>query len=49
METSFMYTLLYSKWITNKDLFVEHVELCSVLYASLDRKGFQGEWAHIYV
>ena len=43
------YTLLYSKWITNKDLFVEHVELCSVLYASLDRKGFQGEWAHIYV
>ena len=43
------YTLLYVKWITNKDLFVEHMELYSMLYASLNRKGFQAEWIHVYV
>ena len=25
-----MYTLLYLKWVTKKDLFVQHMELCSV-------------------
>ena len=32
-----MYTLLYLKWITNKDLLcIQHMELCSVLRGSLD-------------
>ena len=31
------YTLLYLKWITNKDLlYIKHRELCSMLYGSLD-------------
>ena len=34
------YTLLYIKWITNKDL--QHMELCSLLYASLDVRVFGG-------
>ena len=43
------YTLLYSKWITNKDLFLEHMDLFSMLYASLHRKGFEGEWIPVCV
>ena len=35
-----MYTLLYLKWITNKDLL--HVELCSKLFVSLDGRGVWG-------
>ena len=35
-----MYTLLYLKWITNKDLL--HVELCSMLFVSLDVRGVWG-------
>ena len=39
-----MYTLLYLKWITNKDLLtVDHRELCSMLGGSLDGKGVWGE------
>ena len=34
-----MYTLKYLKWVTNKDLFVQHMELCPMLYGSLDRSG----------
>ena len=30
------YTLLYLKWITNKDLLYKHMELCSMLCGSLD-------------
>ena len=30
-----IYTLLYLKWITNT---VQHRELCSMLYSSLDRR-----------
>ena len=36
-----MYIQLYLKWITDKDI-VKHMELCSVLYASLDERGSQG-------
>ena len=41
-------TLLYLKWITNKDLhtvhtyiqtYIQHMELCSMLCGSLDAKG----------
>ena len=31
-----MYTLLYLKWITNKDLLSQHMELYSMLCGSLD-------------
>ena len=34
-----MYTLKYLKWVTNKDLFVQHMELCPMLYGSLDGNG----------
>ena len=37
-----MDTLLYLKWITNKDLTVEHKELCSGLCGSLDGRGVWG-------
>ena len=37
------YTLLYVKWITNKDLFVEHMRLCSMLCCSLDGRGVWGK------
>ena len=34
-----MYTLLYLKWITSK-------ELCSLLCDSLDRRAVWGKWIH---
>ena len=34
-----MYILFYLKWINNKDLLCKHMELCSMLYSSLDRRG----------
>ena len=37
-----MYTLLYLKWITNKDLLVWYMELCSVLRQARG-KGSLGE------
>ena len=39
-----MFTLLYLKWITNKDLLLalEHRELCSMLCGSLDGTGVWG-------
>ena len=37
------YTLLYVKWITNKDLFAEHMRLCSMLCCSLDGREFGGK------
>ena len=36
-----MYTLLYLKWITNKDRELQHRELCSMLCVSL---GGSGAW-----
>ena len=39
-----MYTRLYLKWISNRDLLtVYHRELCSMLGGSLDGKGVWGE------
>ena len=52
------FTLLYLKWMTNKDLhtvhayiqtYIPHMELCSVLCGRLDGKGFIGEGVHAYV
>ena len=38
-----MYTLLYLKWITNKDLqSVWHRKLCSIFCGSLDGRGVRG-------
>ena len=37
-----MYILLHLKWITNKDLLYKHMELCSMLCASLDRRAVWG-------
>ena len=34
-----MHTLLYLKWITNKNLLYKHMELCSVLCGSLYGSG----------
>ena len=36
-----VYTLLYSKWITNKDLLC-NMKLCSVLRGSLDERRVWG-------
>ena len=35
----------YLKWITNKNLLLEHMELCSVPCGSLDRRGVLGRMA----
>ena len=36
------YTLLYFKWITNKDLLLNYREFCSMLCGSLDGRGVWG-------
>ena len=43
-----MYTLLYLKWIANKDLLYRPGN-SSQCYASLDGEGFGGDWIHVYV
>ena len=49
------YTLLYLKWIPNKDLTVQYMELCSLLCGQLDGRGVsgrgdrRGEWIHVYI
>ena len=46
-----MYTLIYLKWITNKTI-VWHLELCSMLCASLDGRGAWGRMdacTYIYI
>ena len=44
-----MYTLLYIKWITNKDLSysTENSAQCDV--AAWMGGGFEGEWMHVYI
>ena len=45
-----MYTLLYLKWIANKDLLYSTWNcLCLTLCGSLDGRGVWGEWTHVYV
>ena len=43
------YTLLYFKWVTNKDLLLNYREFCSMLCGSLDGRGVWGEWIHVCV
>ena len=42
-----MYTFLYLKWITSKD--VVYGTFCSTLCGSLDGRGVWGKWIHVYV
>ena len=42
-----MYTLLYFKWITNKDPL--YMELYSLLWSAWIGEGFGGEWIHVHV
>ena len=44
-----MYTLQYSKWITNKDLLYSTWNSAQLYLAAWMRKGFWGEWIHVYV
>ena len=44
-----MYTLQYSKWITNKDLLYSTWNSAQLYLAAWMRKGFGGEWIHVYV
>ena len=44
-----MYTLLYIKWITNKDLSYSTENSAQCYVAAWMRGGFEGEWMHVYI
>ena len=44
-----MYTLLYLKWIINKDLLCSTGNSAQCYVAAWMGGGFGGEWAHVYV
>ena len=44
-----MYTWLYSKWITNKDLLYGTWNSAQCYVPARMGKGFGGEWIHVYV
>ena len=44
-----MYTLLYLKWITDKDLSQSTWNSAQCWVAAWMGKGFRGEWIHLYV
>ena len=44
-----MYTLLYSKWITNKDLQYSTGNSAQCYVAAWRGAGFRGEWIHAHV
>ena len=44
-----MYTLLYLKWIINKDLLYSTWTSDQHYVAACGRRGFEGEWIHVYV
>ena len=44
-----MYTLLYLKWITNKDRLYSTWNFASCYAAAWMEGEFGGEWIHIYV
>ena len=44
-----MYTLLYVKWITNKDLLYSTWNSAQCYVAAWIGGGFGGEWVHVYV
>ena len=48
-ELKVMYTLLHSKWISNKHLLYSTWNSCSVLYATWTEEGVRGELVHEYV
>ena len=43
------YTLLYLKWITNKDLLYVQGTLLNVMWQSGRKGSFGGKWIHAYV
>ena len=44
-----MYTLLYSKWITNKDLLCSTGNSAQCDVAAWMGREFRGEWLHAYI
>ena len=44
-----MYTLLYLKWITNKDLLYSTGNSAQCYMAAWNIAEFRGEWIHVYV
>jgi len=44
-----MYTLLYLKWITNKDLLYSTGNTAQCWVAAWMGGAFGGEWIHVYV
>ena len=44
-----MYTLLYLKWITNKDLLYSTGNSAQYYMAAWMGREFGGEWMHVYV
>ena len=44
-----MYTLVYSKWVTNKDLLYSARKSAQYYVATPMEKGHGGEWKHIYI
>ena len=44
-----MYRLLYSKWITNKDLLYGTWESLQCYVPAWIGRGYGGEWIHVYV
>ena len=43
-----MYTLLYVKWITTKDLLYSTGYSAQYYVAASRGGGFEGEWIHVY-
>ena len=43
-----MYTLLYLKWITNKDILYSTRNSASCYVAAFMGEEFGGEWIHVY-
>ena len=44
-----MYTLLYLKWITNKDLLYSTGNSAQCYMAAWNIAEFRGEWIHVYI
>ena len=44
-----MYTLLYLKWITNKDLLYSTWNSAQCFVAAWTEGEFRGKWVHVYV
>ena len=44
-----MYTLLYLKWITNKDLLYSKENTAQCQVAAWMGEEFGGDWIHVYI